>query len=88
MASRAFEGLEVEELAFLAQETRLSPPVRASLVCRVVELSPSEDMGARRSCESDAREGSCLVGAAWALALEAATLFAIRGMWNLFHLLH
>ena len=84
MPGRAVEGLEIEELAFFAETARVSAPIRASLVCRVVDLTPSGDL---RDPESDASEGSCLVGAAWAVALEAMAALTIGGIWNLFHLL-
>jgi len=85
MPGRAVEGLEIEELAFFAETARVSAPIRASLVCRVVDLAASGDL---RGSESDASEGSCLVGAAWAVALEATAVLTISGIWNLLHLLH
>ena len=85
MPSRAVEVFEIEELSFFAEPTAVSAPVRASLVCRVVDLAASGDL---RGSESDASEGSCLVGAAWAVALEATAVLTISGIWNLLHLLH
>ncbi len=85
MSSRAFDGAEVEEMVYFAEVAKLSVPVKASLVCRVVEFSRSED--AEVHSKSDPEEGSCLVGTAWALALEAAFALAVCGIWDLFHLL-
>lgn len=87
MASRAFEGAEVEEMAIFAEGASLSVPVRASLVCRVVDLSRPEDKEFLLGSECDREEGSCLVGAAWAVALEAAAVLALCGVWDLFHIL-
>jgi hypothetical protein len=87
MASRALESAEVEEMAFFAEGASLSVPVRASLICRVVVLSRPADTEFLLGCECDREEGSCLVGAAWAVALEAAAVLSVCGIWDLFHLL-
>lgn len=87
MASRALGGAEAEEMAFFAEKASISVPVRASLICRVVELSRSKDTGFPRGSKCNREEGSCLVGAAWAIGLEAAATLAVCGIWDLFHLL-
>ncbi len=87
MSSRAFEDVEVEELMFFGEAAKLSAPVRASLVCRVVDFSGSEGHEVRYGSRSDPEGGSCLVGTAWALALEAAFAVAVCGIWNLFRFL-
>jgi hypothetical protein len=87
MANRALQGAEAEEMAFFAARADLSVPVRATLICRVVELSWSEDTEILLGSESDRGEGSCLVGTAWAVALEAAAGLAVCGIWDLFHLI-
>jgi hypothetical protein len=87
MACRALQNAGVEEMAFFAEGESLSVPVRASLICRVVDLSRSKDAEFPRGSECDREEGSCLSGAAWAIGLEAAAALAACGIWNLFQLL-
>lgn len=87
MANGALQGAAAEELAFFTEEASLSVPVRASLICRVVDLSRSEDTEFPLGSECDPEKGSCLVGAAWAVGLEAAAALAVCAIWDLFHFL-
>jgi hypothetical protein len=87
MGNRALQVAEAEEMSFFTKRASPSVPFRASLICRVVDLSSSEDAEIPLGSESDRGEGNCLVGTAWAVALEAAAALAVCGIWDLFHLL-
>ena len=87
MSSRAFEDPEVNELSLCAQAARSSAPVTASLVCRAAATLQS-GVDFCYQPESSHEDGSCIVGIAWAVALEAAAVFGIHGICNFCHLLH
>ncbi len=87
MASRAFEVPEVQELPLFAEGVRLSIPIIAGLVCPTADISGLADIGNCDDSGSTDKEGSLIAGVTWAIALEAAAVAGIYGLWNLCHLL-
>lgn len=88
MSSRAFQGLGVQELPLFAETVPLSVPAAGNFVISAVNISPLGNIGLCDDSESMEREGSLIVGVAWALALEAAAALGVCGIWNFCHLLH
>ncbi len=88
MASLVFEHLSGQESPLSGETAVVSVPVRASLVCRVLDISPLPEVRIYDRVRSgNIGEGNLLRGVAWALGLEAAAVFGILGVWNLLHVL-
>lgn len=87
MASQAFKGLNVQEFPLFGDRAAVSIPVKASLVCRAMDIPALPKIKIFHHSSSRNEEGSLILGLAWAIGLEAAAAFAILGIWNFLHLL-